>query len=433
MPASGALTLSGLGKLSMSDKIQRQLLSALLDKYERSSFFREGTQPTRRIMLKLYDNGQCDFPQYDIEQSDKRILVNRAVLAISEKQLASYQWMKGEENHIIAKVWLNFENLHMAYEFVGRKSKKDTIDDVCLEILDILDNVNAEWAKQYFQDIFYLISCKRDIGNRLPDDKNAREELFHAIKFIDDMGDSELLERVFSLQCFGDSKKFERTVKSRLLSVLRKYLDSDEDAKDEDLLRQVGIVKYPEQFEFCGNAKLSFEQGIVDFSQLQYGGSVCLPDLTRGNFIIAPEVNCVLSIENRANYIDYIYKRKADNELIIYHGGQYSPSKKKFLQIIAKAISNDCRWLHWGDIDYGGFSMLARLRREIKKDVIPNRMNERELNRYEDLAVQITQLYSEKLKSLMQHPELKDCLECLNYMVKHEKKLEQEAMLTDVK
>lgn len=415
----------------MSDKIQRQLLSALLDKYERSSFFREETQPTRRIMLKLYDNGQCDFPQYDIEQSEKRILVNCAVLAISEKQLVSYQWMKGEENHIIAKVWLNFENLPMTYEFVGRKSKNVTIDDICLEILGVLDNVNAEWAKHYFQDIFDMISRKRDIGNKLPEDKNAREELFRAIQFIDGMGDCELLERVFSLQCFGDSKKFERTVKSRLLSVLRKYLDSDEDAKDEDLLRQVGIVKYPEQFEFCGNAMLLFEHGVVDFSSLQCGCSICLPDLTRGNFVIAPEVNRILSIENRANYIDYIFKRKADNELVIYHGGQYSPSKKKFLQVVAKAVSGDCRWFHWGDIDYGGFSMLARLRREIKEDVIPYRMNEHELNKYENLSVQVTHLYSEKLKSLMLRPGLKDCLECLNYMVNDRKKLEQEAMLTD--
>lgn len=415
----------------MSDKIQRQLLLALLDKYERSSFFREGTQPTRRIMLKLYDNGQCDFPQYDIEQSEKRVLVNRAVLAMSEKRLVSYQWMKGEENHIIAKVWLNFENLPMAYESVGRKPKIDTIDEVCFEILDVLDNVSSEWARQYLHDIYEMISRKRDLGNRLPEDKTEREELFRAIQFIDDMGNSELLERVFSLQCFGDSKKFERTVKSRLLSVLRKYLDSEEDAKDEDLLRQVGIVKYPEQFEFCGDATLSFECGAVDFSCLRYGGSVCLPDLIQGNFVIASGVDRILSIENRANYIDYIYKHKANNELVIYHGGQYSPSKKKFLHVVAKAMSANCRWFHWGDIDYGGFSMLARLRREIEQDISPYRMNEQELKRYSSLAAPVTRAYAEKLRSLRLRPELSDCQECLDYMVKNGEKLEQEAMLAD--
>jgi len=415
----------------MSDKIQRQLLSALLDKYERSSFFREGTQPTRRIMLKLYDNGQSDFPQYDIEQSEKRVLVNRVVSSMAEKRLVFYQWMKGEENHIIAQVWLNIENLPMAYESVGRQPKNDKIDDVCFEILDVLDNVKILWARQYLQDIYEIISRKRDLGNRLPEAKDERKELFRAIQFIDGMGDSELLERVFSLQCFGDSKQFERTVKSRLLSALRKYLDSEEDAKDEDLLRQIGIVKYPEQFEFCGDVKLSCECGMADFSCLRYGGSVCLSDLIRGNFVIAPGVKRILSIENRANYIDYIYKHKADNELVIYHGGQYSPSKKKFFHAVAKATPTNCRWFHWGDIDYGGFSMLARLRREIAQDISAYRMNVQELKRYSNLTASVTRAYAEKVKSLRLRPELNDCKECLDYMVSNRKKLEQEAMLTD--
>jgi hypothetical protein len=415
----------------MSDKIQRQLLAALLDKYERSSFFRKGTPPSRRIMLKLYDNGQSDFPEYDIEQSGKRILVNRVVLSMSEKRLIFYQWMKGEEDHIIAKVWLNVQNLPVAYEFAGRQSKSDAIDDVCFEILGILDNVNAEWARRYLQDTYEAISRKRNIGNRLPEDVVEREALFHAIEFIDGMGDSELLERVFSIQCFGDSKKFERAVKSHLLSVLRKYLDSDEDAKDEDLLRQIGIVKYPEQFEFCGNATLSFEYSAVDFSCLRFGCSFCLPDLIRGTIHIASGMERIISIENRANYIDYIDKHKSDNELVIYHGGQYSPSKKKFLQAVARAMPSKCRWFHWGDIDYGGFSMLARLRREIEKNVIPYRMNKQELKKYDRLTAHVTPAYAEKLKRLMSYPELEDCQECLNYLATNGRKLEQEAMLMD--
>lgn len=130
------------------------------------------------------------------------------------------------------------------------------------------------------------------------------------------------------MQCFGDSKEFEKTVKARLLGILRKYLDSDENAEDEDLLKQIGIVRYPEQFEFCGNVKLLLECSVINFSCLQCGGSICLPDLIRGEFVIPPEVERILSIENRANYVNYIDKHRDANELVIYHGGQYSPSKK---------------------------------------------------------------------------------------------------------
>jgi hypothetical protein len=415
----------------MSDRYQRQLISALLDKYERSSFFREGTQPTRRIMLKLYDGGQTEFPQYDIEQFEKRAVINRAVLSLYEARLVSYQWMKGEENHIIAQVWLNFENRSSAYFLIGRQPKSDAMDAVCLELLDALDNVHSEWAKQFLSDAYDAISRKRSIGNRLPADKNERTDLIRAIYFINQMGEMEMLERVFSLQCFGDSKRFEKAVKSRLLGILSKYLDSEDDNTDEALLRQVGITKYPEQFEFCGQVSMLFNCGTVDFSHLMFGSVVNSADFQQGYLNVSPAIDRVLSIENRANYIEYIYKQKSDHELVIYHGGQFSPAKRKFLLAVAASMPDTSHWHHWGDIDYGGFSMLARLRREIKHDVIPYRMDKSELIRYSSLRASVPPKYVKKLCGLKRRSELGDCLPCIDYMIDNQVKLEQEAMLTD--
>ncbi len=416
----------------MNDLWQREVLTSLLDKYERSRFFQEGTTPTRRIMLKLYDGGQCDFPQYDIEDSDKRITINRAIFALAERRLVDFQWMKGEENHILAKVWLQYENLSTAYATVGRKPKSSMIDAVCLEILELLKEIHTEWAKAYLQSLYETISYKRHIGNRLPETVAERVDLFRAIQYIDSMHDEEMLERLFSLQCYGDTKKFERTVKSRLLRILRTYLDVDEDVKDQELLRQVGIVKYPEQFEFCGSIQLLFESASIDFSCLQAGGSVCLPDLLRATLLIPSDVERILSIENRANYIDYIRTKKNKNEIVLYHGGQYSPSKKKFFQAIAHVMPEDCTWSHWGDIDYGGFSMLARLRREINPNIRVYCMDERELQQHCRFAVAITPSYVERLRCLLQMPELLDCQTCILYMMEHQQKLEQEAMLVNI-
>lgn len=415
----------------MSEDYKKQLISDLLDKYERSSFFREGSQPTRRIMLKLYDGGQTNFPKYDIEQAERRTSINLAVLSLSEAKLVSYQWMKGEENYIIAKVWLNYANITSSYDFIGRTPKGEKVDTICLELLDALDVVHSEWAKHFISDAYQTISQKRSIGNRLPSEESERADLIRAIKFIDQMGNIEILERVFSLQCFGDSKRFEKVIRPRLVSVLFKYLDSAEDSTDEALLRQVGITKNPEQFDFCGSVSMVFESGTLDFSHLHYGCSVNIDDLQRGNLIISPQIDKVLSIENRANYIDYIYKQKSENELIIFHGGQYSPAKRKFFEAIAIAMPSSSKWYHWGDIDYGGFSMLSRLRREIKYDVFPYRMDKTELEKYSSLTMFVQPQYIEKLCSLSQRTELGDCLPCIEYMIKNRLKLEQEALLTD--
>ena len=419
-----------------NNTMQKQILNALLDKYERSSHYKEGKQMAqktrRRIILNFYNNGKCDFPLYDIEQSDRRLSVNRAVLDLAAFKLLDYEWMKGEYEHIIAKVWLNVENLSLAYQAMEREPKGDLVGRVSREIAKMQSEVESSWAARYLEDIYAAITRRRSLTSALPADAGERGLLLQAIGALDKLGGAEYMERVFSLRTFGDSKIFERAVKPRLLSILRKYLDNDDDTTDEDILKQIGIVKYPEQFEFCGGVSVEFHSGAVDFAYLPSGGMLFSSDLSSGRIIIAPTVQSIITIENRANYIEYIQKIKREKELVIYHGGQYSPRKRLFFQAIKKAAPPSCPWYHWSDIDYGGFIMLSRLRREIAPRIIPYRMNRGELERYAKLTVPVKAPYIEKLKKLKQRPELSDCYDCLEHMIRERARLEQEAMLMEL-
>ncbi|MDR2403243.1 MAG: DUF2220 domain-containing protein, partial [Spirochaetaceae bacterium] len=235
----------------------------------------------------------------------------------------------------------------------------------------------------------------------------------------------------------GDSKKFEAGVKKRLLDIVRRYADWDDETREDELLRFAGIVRYPQQFEFRGPLSVSFDPGpegavnrqSLDFSSLVYGASLNSLDLGRGTLSLAPELSRVLTIENQANYVDYLYRQNNKNELVVYHGGQFSPAKGLFFKALAAAMPDHCSWYHWGDIDYGGFSMLARLRREIKSGVFPYRMSEEELIRHAAFTVPVRDAYLEKLRNLMRQEELQDCLPCFEYMIKHRLRLEQEALL----
>ncbi len=413
----------------MNDEMEQKLITALLNKYERSSFFRTATTPTKRILLKLYENGKCEFSDYDIENSERRIHINECVQALAQKGFIRFEWMKGEESHILSKVWLNMEELQNAYRFAHRQPQNDFLSNVEAELAECMESIQSQWIKDFLQDICGYIQQKRKIHALIPENVQDRNSLLQALQYIDANKDNELLKRVFSVRCFGDSKHFERVVEARLLRILKKYLDCDDQTTDEQLLNLIGIVKYPEQFEFCGPLSLNFSDGkSLDFSNLSGGSTVYGQDMAAAQITLSKGVRCILSIENKANYFDYISKHRQSDELVIYHGGQYSPSKKIFLQAVAHA-SEELPWYHWGDIDYGGFSMLARLRREISASIRPHRMNKQELVTFAAFTTSFSLEYSHKLQELTARAELKDCSECLAYMLERCVRLEQEALL----
>ena len=423
----------------MWDEYQKEILSILLDKYEASSFYKTGVEPSRRIMLRLYDGGSSDFPQYNIEHPTIRDQINQAIMDLHEKNFVDYKWMRGEDGHIMARTWLKFENIDKIYDFLGRKSTKELTGQLCQELQDIMGKVSTEWIKSFIEDC-YMVSRKQKARlklsryiNQLLANNVERHDLIQALLFIDSLGEIELLERVFSIRCFGDSKKFELKIKKRLLDIIRNYSDCDEDSTVEELLRFAGIMRYPQQFEFRGALSIIFEdesqRHVIDFSPFIFGTSVNSLDLKRGTMIISHKIISIFSIENWANYYDYINRKNEKTELVIFHGGQFSPAKKLFLKAITDAMPTDCSWYHWGDIDYGGFSMLARLRREINGNILPYRMNREELIRHERFTASITPAYIQKLQTLLQRKELFDCLSCINYMIENKIRLEQEAMI----
>jgi hypothetical protein len=420
-----------------SETAEREIISLLLDAYERSSFFKTGAAPTRRIKIRLYDSGRSDYPRYKIENHEERTGINRAALNLAQKDLALVRWMKGEENHIIAQISLNTETpaaITAAYTFLGRKPKNTRAGEIDARIQVLLESIESPWIRRFLEDCSESLSKNRSLtGGKLSPDDEERENLFRALRFIDERRDKEeLLERVFSIRCFGNSKTFETAIKKRLLEILRRYTGED-DSTDEELLAFAGIVRYPEHFEFRGPLVLRFYDNgeSINFSPLRYGASLNAPDFTRGGLELPAGLDRILSIENKANYTSYIRQNSANTELVLYHGGHYSPSRGRFFRALAAAMPETCRWYHFGDIDYGGFSMLARLRREIHSAVRTFRMDKDELIKYASLTRPVTPSYAAKLQTLTERGELADCRSCLAYMIQNHVRLEQEALLED--
>lgn len=405
----------------MNKRWRIEILNQLLDKYERTTAYKNGEQPDRRIMLQFYGASKSDFPVYDIDNHFVRTEVNDTVISMQKQGLIDFEWFRGEENHIIKRLWLNMEHIGDAYQAAGRQSAKILAFAVIRELEQEIEMVNTEWIISYYSETKEYIQSKFQFGSRISADEKERRNLYHMLRFIDGNSFTSLTERVFSEKCFGDSKFFETRMKSTMLSILRKYISRE--MTDAELLQSIGISRYPEPLEMRGNILVNGN----DMGNLSSGFCIYSNDIEAVNISFPNTVTKILTIENRANYFAY---RQADDELVIYHGGQYSPAKKKLFEKIAAAMPENCVWYHWGDIDLGGFSMLLRLRKEILPSVYPYRMNRNELITFQTFTQLFPKDYAEKLRKLSEQELLSDCRECIDYMLKHQIKLEQEAMLT---
>ena len=140
---------------------------------------------------------------------------------------------------------------------------------------------------------------------------------------------NNILKRSFSMKCYKDSKYFERNIESNLIRIMKKYYNWDnfeEELNDAEILEQVGIVKYPEVVELCGNLSYEIKGEKLTLSSQTKGSYINAYTIENMKNIELKRINKIIFIENKANYIDYI-EHKKENELVIYHGGFYSPIK----------------------------------------------------------------------------------------------------------
>lgn len=212
--------------------------------------------------------------------------------------------------------------------------------------------------------------------------------------------------RAFSVKTYGDSKKFEREIKQHIVPVIKKFepdlLDAEE-ISDRAVLAQVGIIMMPEVFEFCGNVKVHFTNGTVDFSPISKGACISSESISDILSIDISETDRIIFIENKTNYTEYCLNNKTERELVVYHGGFYSPQRGDFFRRLC--AETDIPVYFWGDIDYGGFKMFVHLKNNIIHSLQPLNMDIHSYNRYKISGLKKNDDYITKLKALAENPD----------------------------
>ncbi len=406
------------------------ILNRLLDKYERSKAYLHG-KTTRRIMLRLCSG---DMPEYDLGNTRIRELINSTVQGLAKAGIVKYEWMKFERGNIIDRVWLCIDSVEDAYREAKRTPKKEKAELVSGEIRKALPGIKQLWIKEFLEEALGDIDKNKSITPHFPGDTDTALSLIYALVEIDSLGGEECSERVFSIKCFGGSKYFERNVKKKIAGIIGKYLlgekDTVERPADEEMLAQVGIVKVFGQVEFCGDILGNILGKPIDFSIFPHGIAMNSHTVKGLSIEDVGLIKSVLFIENKTNYMEYVLNKKTADELVIYHGGFYSPIKGEFFKkVYERGRRAGVKFYHWGDIDIGGFRMYRRLKENIIPDLKPYRMDRAAFVSKEKYHLPINKRYQRSLEAMLKDDSYAKFHEVIEAMLKAKARLEQEAFL----
>lgn len=369
----------------------RNIVNQLLDSYENSANF-DGDTRRKVYLKKSFKRPSGDSADYEEFLSE--------LIVLRGKGIVDFDWqVKG---HVVDRIWLMPENVQSAYDIVCRENKHAALERVRKAVQKTENCVCDGWIKVYLDRVLDDISKNR-ISGLWSADPQLINDVLKALELIYSLNGARISMRAASVKLYANSKRFE-DIKNYIVSIAKKYepvlAEADEnDISEREVLSQLGIFKMSEIFEFCGGLKAFYIDGEVDYSPIKYGACITSDNLSEIIRVELSGIGRIMFIENKTNYTEYCLNSRRKDELVVYHGGLYSPAKGEFFRLISKAL-NDEQVFYWGDIDMGGFNMFCRLKENIFPALLPYNMDRQSFNQYKGKGLPRNPLYLEKIAKL---------------------------------
>lgn len=391
------------------DRDIRNLLSALVDKYESSKTFIGENQKNQSFTVAM--TKAC--PKYaDDADYDTFFRINLEVGELEQKGLIA---VKRKPNGVITHVSLQVERLEEVCGYLGRTPKRE--EHLWLRgILEGIRDLAPALLKTYAMEQIERLDRNKTVefygGNQ-----QEFQDILRAASFA--LGnEAEAFIRNISMELFQDSKRLEQ-IQSKVQTLLYRYGDFGE---REFVLEELGIVRTPTYVMMKGNGVVSIGKQSLRLCELcgDVGFSTKSLEEISGFQVLG---NRVITIENLTTFHDYT---KAE-DFCIYLGGFHNQVKQKVLKRIHEQ-NPEKEYLHFGDIDAGGFCIYEHLRRKTKIDFHPVFMDVETLEKHQKFWAVLTEHDRTRLGKLLENPEFAVFYSVIEYMLEHDCKLEQEGI-----
>lgn len=399
--------------------VQKQILQKLLAKFESSKSYKGENAVMQSFSIKpadvfkAYEKDSADINEIEDFEKQCHLLESENFVQVDWKyeRIAKITAVANEEN------WKSIRTL------LGVKDKNTRIGEEISFYSGYCDNSTLPQIVQDF--------CKSQI-ERLQAGKKAefvQEEAGSIISLLSFIlqNKSEILERELSISVLANSKTWETKYKSKVLKILRRsgrFDSSIENCANEKeagkvILEECNVFANPTYVYFKGKGNIIFENGNI----LNLSSDIPLALSSSSiNLIKSFEIedSKIMTVENLTSF----NRMKNPDTFLIFLSGYHNSAKQNFLKKI-HSQNQSKEYFHFGDIDPDGFFILENLRSKTQIDFKSYKMGIPELEKYSVFTKQLEANDIKKAETLISKNKYSDIM---NYMLKHNCKLEQETV-----
>jgi hypothetical protein len=397
------------------------IIHHLLDVYER----RDGA-PKQIIRVKMEDLGKT-LPGYN-SQTDPlpRVTANEQLEQLAGRGWVYLTWQPGQSGHLLDAVMLEPTQAEPLYALLKRQPLADRrrrLRDLLLADRFRLDGWRRR-AVQYALD--QLQGHKSPAPFSLTDEDWNRDLLTVLINLPDEEARDEIPYRVFSVRVFNDSKRFD-ALKDTIARLARRHQPAWRALSSQETLRELGLVANPDHLYLGGPWRLLDADGQVT-SLAGFYPSVGIPAALAAHVQrVSVDASRVVCVENLASFYELI-RHEGQGTAALCLWGNPSPAARHLLRCLVQELPQLVPLLLWADVDYGGLSILAQLRRQVSIRFAPYRMDQANLDAHARWAHPLSTRDERNLSRLRCHPALTDMTPLIDHMLLRGLKLEQEAV-----
>lgn len=395
------------------DNYEEKLLVLLAEKYRKSKKDSKTGMVSRRTQAKpseLYKNYNRN--DGDMEQIEA---VNQAAQVCEKKGFLTFE-MNGFSNEIL-KIFLVDEKideieqyLEKTYQYEPKHVKKRYVEQMIEKYRGKAPAADRECEKlQHTLD-----------KNGIPKNYIQTEEILKALVFIE-TNKKTLYLREASMLIYGSSKYLEENTLDSICRLLRAYRNQPcgEDELTDEILEEYHIIKEKQKICLKGDITIRIAGKTLELGGLEEGIEFFADGLKELEAIKVHTPRLV-TVENRTSYL----RSRKQGTSFFYLGGYVTRFQRDFLKKIYRD-NPKVQYLHFGDIDAGGFYIYEHLCRMTEIPFGLDRMWVEQLRdeRFSGCLQELTDHDRRRLSSLEEKEEYG---KTVRYMLENNVKLEQE-------